>query len=156
MEHQSRKKSILAMQPKDLKATKEWFNNAHIAYINDVPLSCFKAVYQLGLIDTTLCTETLKMAAVDELIRIYKVVYKSSYKAGSANQLDKEINEFLMQKAETHIKAWNDFKAGAVPTLYQLSALKDMYQKAQVFYSKPLMTISDLGAIAGVDGAPYY
>jgi len=144
------------MSEKDFKQIKSWFLNTQVAFINDVPLSCFSVLHSLGLIDTTLCTETLKMAAVDELIRIYRQLCKHGYKASSANQPDKKINEFLMQKAEAHIKAWQDFKAGAVPTPYQLSALKDMYQKAQVFYSKPLMTISDLGIIAGVDGAPYY
>jgi hypothetical protein len=144
------------MSNKDLKMIKDYFLHTKVAYINDVPLSCFEPLYRLGLIDTTLCKETLKTAAVNELIRIYKIVYKNSYKAGAANQLDKEINEFLMLRAETNIKAWNDFKAGAIPTPYQLSVLKDMYQKAQVFYSKPLMTISDLDTIAGVDGAPYY
>ena len=140
------------MSEKDFKQIKDWFLNTRVVRITDVPLSYVLPLYSIGLIDDELCDKALKSIALElcidaEVRKIDKLI---------ASGIDSDFKKTVLSALIKGKELFWAVKKGAKPTPYQLSALKDMYQKAQVFYSKPLMTISDLGTIAGVDGAPYY
>lgn len=148
----------------NLEAIKHWFYNVKIAHLHDVPTHYFEHIYSLGLIDTKLCETALKHEAIDAYMNYY---------AMRADSLDAQIKPYLQKetlkkfeqltydnllKKSEQIKSYRNafahFKMkdrmhDSIKDMY-----KDMYQRAQVFYSKPLMTTSNLDTISGVSGAP--
>ncbi len=153
------------MQSKDLKAIKDWFYNTKVSHLQDVRAHYFEPLYSLGLIDSKLCRTSLKCVVLDEQINTFSrlAVWFAALKDAEDAPYEDENNTMPAKLKKRFIanaiKArdeWIAIKAGADFTEHQFSTYRDMYQRAQVFYSKPLITISDLGTIAGVDGAPYY
>lgn len=146
----------------NLEAIKHWFYNVKIAHLQDVPTHYFEHIYSLGLIDTKLCETALKAVAIYELIDMYARVaaFFAAVKSAESAPQDKEntmpekMKQRFIKNAMETTKQWLEIQSGAAPTDRQANELKDMYQRAQVFYSKPLMTTSNLDTISGISGAP--
>lgn len=150
----------------NLEAIKHWFYNTKIAHLQDVPAHYFEPLYSLGLIDSKLCETSLKHEAIDANL---------NYFAMRADSLDAQIKPYLqkdtlkkfeqltydnllrrLEQMKSYRNAFAFFKIKDEMHDSIKDMHKDMYQRAQVFYSKPLITTSNLDTIAGVDGAPYY
>ena len=149
-----------------LESIKEWFNTARPAYISEVPHHFYKALHSIGLIDADIDNDDyLRPLAVAEGLRITNnlvLILKSQIKP----YIEKPTLNIFQQSA--HDKLYNEIdlamymrmhfaKMSANPTIAPPQPIEKLYttirNKAAVFYSKPIATISNLDDVGGVGGS---
>ena len=149
-----------------LESIKEWFNTARPTYISEVPHHFYKALHSIGLIDADIDKDDyLRPLAVAEGLRITNklvLLLKEQIKP----YIEKPTLNIFQQSA--HDKLYNEIdlamymrmhfaKMSANPTIAPPQPIEKLYttirNKAAVFYSKPLATISDLDDVGGVGGS---
>ena len=148
----------------NLQVVDTWFHKAKIKHIQEVPTGFYEYVVTLGLIDTELDPDDMRneairealsliQFAVEELDRDISVLCRPKRLTPSQN---KRYDDLLgrVERLKTHRNAFAKFIAlGELdPLIAQM--YQDLYRRTVVFYSKPLCTISDLGDVDGITGAP--
>jgi len=148
----------------NLQVVDTWFHKAKIKDIQEVPTGFYEYVVTLGLIDTDLDPDDMRNEAIREALSLIQF---------AVEQLDRDISilcrpkrltphqnkryEDLLGRVErlkSHRNAFAKFiTLGELDPLIE-QMYNDLYRRTVVFYSKPLSTISDLGDVDGVEGAP--
>jgi len=147
-----------------LEVVDTWFHKAKIKYIQEVPTGFYEYVVMLALIDTELDPDDMRNEAIREALNLIQF---------GVEQLDREISILCkpkrltpsqnkryddllgrVERLKTHRNAFAKFIATGELDSLIAQMYNDLYQRTVVFYSKPLCTISDLGDVEGVDGAP--
>ena len=149
-----------------LESIKDWFYTARPAYISEVPHHFYKALHSIGLIDADIDNDDyLRPLAVAEGLRITNnlvLILKAQIKP----YIEKPTLNIFQQSA--HDKLYNEIdlamcmrmhfaKMSANPTIAPPQPIEKLYttirNKAAVFYSKPIATISNLDDVGGVGGS---
>ena len=149
-----------------LESIKDWFYTARPAYISEVPHHFYKALHSIGLIDADIDNDDyLRPLAVAEGLRITNnlvLILKAQIKP----YIEKPTLNIFQQSA--HDKLYNEIDLAmcmrmhfatmsANPTIAPPQPIEKLYttirNKAAVFYSKPLATISNLDDVGGVGGS---
>ena len=147
-----------------LETIKIWFRTTPVAAPRNVPQNFVKHVYNLGLIDKDLDPDDLRDAAISECFILFEFAlnqlepqFARLVKKKRLSKAENAQYEALLAKLQS-VKMQRGYFAQFATAGVLHSDIKalyeDMYQRAQVFYSKPLSTISDLGDVDGVEGAP--
>jgi hypothetical protein len=148
----------------NLQVVDTWFHKAKIKYIQEVPTGFYECVVTLGLIDTELDPDDMRNEAIREALSLIQFAVEELDRDISAlcrpkrltPSQNKRYDDLLgrVERLKTHRNAFAKFIAvGELdPLIAQM--YQDLYQRTVVFYSKPLCTISDLGDVEGITGAP--
>jgi len=140
----------------NLEAIKNWFYTAKVHYISDVPSHYYDALNSIGLVET-FDEAYLRNVAIDEALYILdkaaQIAQKrlkdlldapknTLYWRVTCDKLESEINK---QKSLRNAFAVFKIRGEFAP---EISAIYGtLIQRAAVFYSKPLDTISDLSKL---------
>ena len=147
-----------------LETIKTWFHTTHVVAPRNVPPHVFEHIYSLGLIDETLDPDDIRNAAIDECLIVFEfaisqveprfkqLLRKKRLSKGETMEYEKLLSRVEALKMQRNYFA--QFKMSGVLHEVIKPLFDDMHQRARVFYSKPLSTISDLGEVSGVDSAP--
>jgi hypothetical protein len=149
-----------------LENTKQWFYTARPTYISEVPHHFYKALHSIGLIDADIDNDDyLRPFAVAEGVRISNNLVLL-LKAQIKPYIEKPTLNIFQQSA--HDKLYNEIDAAMLirmhfakmvhnTTMPPPDAVKQLYttlrNKAAVYYSKPIETITDLDDVGGVGGS---
>jgi len=149
-----------------LENTKQWFYTARPTYISEVPHHFYKALHSIGLIDADIDNDDyLRPFAVAEGVRISNNMVLL-LKAQIKPYIEKPTLNIFQQSA--HDKLYNEIDAAMLirmhfakmvhnPNMPPPDAVKQLYttlrNKAAVYYSKPIETITDLDDVGGVGGS---
>jgi len=147
-----------------LETIKTWFWKTQVTAPSQVPTHFFEYVHSLGLIDEDLDPDDMRDAAISECFILFEFAlnqlepqFARLVKKKRLSKAENAQYEALLAKVQS-VKMQRGYFAqfATAGVLHEdIKALyEDMYQRAQVFYSKPLSTISDLGDVDGVEGAP--
>ena len=147
-----------------LEVIKTWFYTTPVIAPRNVPPHFFQYVNSLGLIDSDLDPDDIKAAAISECLliivfalsqvepRFKQLLRKKRLSKSEEMEYDKLLLKVEAIKMQRNYFAQFQMSGMLHETIKPL--FDDMQQRTQVFYSKPLATISDLGELGGVDGAP--
>ena len=149
-----------------LESIKDWFNTARPAYISEVPHHFYKALHSIGLIDADIDNDDyLRPLAVAEglritnnLVLILKAQIKPYIEKPTLNIFQQSAHDKLYDEIDLAMYMRMHFaKMSANPTIAPPQPIEKLYttirNKAAVFYSKPIATISNLDDVGGVGGS---
>lgn len=149
-----------------LESIKHWLYTARPAYISEVPHHFYKALHSIGLIDDDIDNDNyLRPLAVAEGLRItnnlvllLKEQIQPYVEKPTLNIFQQSAHDKLYNEIDLAMYMRADFaKMAANPTIAPPQSIEKLYttirNKAAVFYSKPLATISDLDELGGVGGS---
>jgi hypothetical protein len=147
-----------------LETIKTWFWKTQVTAPANVPPHFYQYVHSLGLIDEDLDPDDMRDAAINECMKLcifaLNQLEPQFTRLVRKKRLSKAENaqyETLLAKVESVKMQRNYFAqfklAGVLHEDIKL-LFEDMLRRVRVFYSKPLCTISDLGDVDGITGAP--
>lgn len=142
------------------EALKAWFYTKSISALSEVPSHYFNALLALGLIDTELTEDELHHFALDALIAVYsqiadnlQIKLSELVEKPKLNLYEQVTYNRLYKDTELSKKFRNAAAAAKISGVIDnciVGIYGDYMQRAAVFYSKPIATISDLDSIGGV------
>jgi hypothetical protein len=149
-----------------LESIKDWFYTSRPAYISEVPHHFYKALHSIGLIDADIDNDDyLRPLAVAEgmritnnLVLLLKEQIKPYIEKPTLNIFQQSAHDKLYNEIDAAMAMRMQFaKMSANPTIAPPEAISKLYttirNKAAVFYSKPIETITDLDDVGGVGGS---
>jgi hypothetical protein len=147
-----------------LEVVKTWFHTTPVAAPRNVPPYFYQYVHSLGLIDSDLDPDDLREAAISECFVLFEFAlsqveprFKQLLRKKRLSKTEEMEYDKLLLKVEAikmHRNYLAQFKMSGVLHEDIKLLFQDMHKRTVVFYSKPLATISDLGELGGVTGAP--